>query len=411
MESYQQFLVEFDLRPAYYDDFHCLAGDCHANCCKGWHIPFDRRDYMKLKRQKGSPELNARMEHGLRRLRSDALNEHRYGEFRMNEDGRCPFQSESGLCLLQMEKGAEILPEVCQAFPRVQEPSASGYLERALSPACEAVLALLWDLPEGVDFLSDPLEKPMTGKISSALQGSLVPAFQDIRSQCIDFLQDRRLPLPQRIMLMGLALKNLTDGERDVARWLERAERLSEQAARDGIPLASDNQQALPLYLSNCIRILHKLISAPDDLRNVRGELLNTLDFEVESAGASRGTISIEPYLEARARYEENFRDREYFMENLMVSLFFQMKLPATDTMERLWRSYTAFCNLYGFYRFLAVMSCRKGAAGDRDELFRMIVFGSRGMIHNMQFNESLLDSLYQNDSATLAHMAILLSN
>lgn len=28
-------LVDKDLRPAYYDDFHCLAADCRYSCCKG----------------------------------------------------------------------------------------------------------------------------------------------------------------------------------------------------------------------------------------------------------------------------------------------------------------------------------------------------------------------------------------
>lgn len=55
-------------------------------------------------------------------------------------------------------------------------------------------------------------------------------------------------------------------------------------------------------------------------------------------------------------------------------------------------------------------MSCREGAAGDREELFRLMVFASRALIHNGARQERLRDELFQNDSATLAHMAILLS-
>jgi hypothetical protein len=114
--------------------------------------------------------------------------------------------------------------------------------------------------------------------------------------------------------------------------------------------------------------------------------------------------------LKARKRFEENFRGREYFMENLMVSLFFYLHMPHMSSKEELWKSYVNFCNLYAFFRFMAVMSCQEGMPGDRDELFRHIVFASRSLLHNEPRRGHLRDELFQNGSATLAHMAILLS-
>ena len=55
-------------------------------------------------------------------------------------------------------------------------------------------------------------------------------------------------------------------------------------------------------------------------------------------------------------------------------------------------------------------MSCREGAPGDRDELFRLLVHVSRALLHSRERQVDLQDSLFQNDSATLAHMAVLLS-
>lgn len=399
--------IEYDLRPAYYDDFHCLAGDCRMNCCQDWRVTFDRADYMRMKRVKGSPELNARMAHILHRIRSGPLSEKFFGEFLMDgKDCRCPLQTEEGLCLLQMEKGHEALPLVCKIFPRVQSAYLSGYFERALSPGCEGVLALLWDLPVGVDFRSDPL--PQAGTLQFVQGGGSVlkERFQEIRSQCIDILQDRRMPLPERMMVLGMALKNLVDGERNLERWLAYVRLCSEQAAAEGIPLPADQRQCRAQFLINSVCML-RIFSKEEIAR----ELLSALDSELDGEDGTRGTISVEPYLKARARYEERFAGREYFLENLMVSVFFQMKLPRLDSVDALWRSYIAFCNLYSFYRFLAVMSCRAGAPGDRAELFRMVVFGSRNMLHNDKFNDAVVNSLYQHESATLAHMAILLGS
>jgi len=55
-------------------------------------------------------------------------------------------------------------------------------------------------------------------------------------------------------------------------------------------------------------------------------------------------------------------------------------------------------------------MSCQEGMPGDRDELFRHMVFASRSLLHNEPRRGHLRDELFQNGSATLAHMAILLS-
>lgn len=94
-------LLEYDLRPVYYDKFQCLAGNCRFTCCKGWRITFDRKDFMALKRLTGSAELNARMANALHRIRSNAISPAFYGEFRLpGEGGDCPLHCESGLCLL-----------------------------------------------------------------------------------------------------------------------------------------------------------------------------------------------------------------------------------------------------------------------------------------------------------------------
>ena len=73
--------IEYDLRPAYYDKFCCLGADCCFTCCKGWRIAFNKKDYLSLKRQNGSPELNRNMKQTLCRLKRGLMPEYFYGEF------------------------------------------------------------------------------------------------------------------------------------------------------------------------------------------------------------------------------------------------------------------------------------------------------------------------------------------
>lgn len=399
-----QIPVDWDLRPSYFDDFHCLAEGCRLSCCKGWKITFDKKDYLSLNRQSGTPELNDRIASGVRRIKKSPLADIQYGEFVMDHID-CPLLREDGLCMLQAEKGHGALPFVCRNFPRM-ESYQPGYYERSLTPACEGVLSLLWDLPEGVDFLSDPLPREKQRAVKVGV--GLVAGFQDIRSQCIDFLQDRRFTLPQRILLMGLALTDLTQGETDVARWLAKAQALADLPGITEHLREAEPNQALPMFLSNCIRVLFAM-SGIGDFKDVQEEIMSGLGIRVQQ-GSTLATIPTAPYLAAQERYQERFGDREYFLENLMVSLFFQLKLPTPTSPDALWKSYVSFCNLYSIYRFMAVMSCRKGAAGDRDELFRLLVFVSRNLIHDQASRTTLRDDFFRNDSATLAHMAVLLS-
>lgn len=398
--------IDKDLRPAYYDDFHCIMGACRYNCCDdSWKIKFSKQDYLKVKQAPKSPELEEMTRKGIRRLRGQAQNDS-YAEFLNNGEKRCAFHTPEGLCRLQLECGEKTLPKVCRTFPRVEGYMSSGYLERSLSPACEGVLALLWDLPEGVDFRSDPLPKAQQ-RLFTPDEGNLLPLwFPVVREWCVDLLQDRRFTLPQRIFLMGMGLKELADGEEDIERWLARAAVLPGSVDVSNIPPAGEAE--LTMCLITCIRTLLGVYLGSTDRNAVWRELLEAL--EEEHHGDTNGVaVSIDSYQAAQARYEERFAGQDHFMENLMVTIFFHLSMPQMASREELWKGYVNFCNLYAFYRFVSVMSCREGAAGDRDELFRLIVLASRSLIHNSKRRSQLRDEFFQNDSATLAHMAILL--
>lgn len=401
-------LVQSDLRPAYYDGFRCLAADCRYTCCKGWEVCFDKKDYLRLKQLKCSPELDAALKGCVRRVKKGLLAGTFYGEINLT-GGCCPIQREDRLCALQLEQGHDALPQVCRVFPRAEGYQPSGYLERSLSPACEGVLELLWNLPEGVDFVSDPLPREGWKKTSRENLAGLYSQFQDIRSQCIDFLQDRRYPLPQRILLMGLVLKELADREQDIPNWLLRAQALANAPETARLLSEMDRGDGLPMFLINNIKILCGIGGTTGDFANITDELCAALGCEFREE-TGRAVIPTAPYLAARARYDEQFAGREYFMENLMVTLFFHMRMPELDSGERLWKSYVQFCNLYSFYRFMTAMSCREGVEDAKAELFRLAVCASRSLIHSVTRQDQLRDELFRNDSTTLAHMAILLS-
>lgn len=403
----QTVTLHYELKPAYYDRFRCLMGDCRLSCCKdGWKIAFDKKDYLKLRGLKCSPELKKEIEQGMRRIRKGPMAEEYYAEFD-TDSGVCPMLTEEGLCELQLEQGGDVLPEVCKGFPRKRDYTPAG-LERSLSPACEGMLELLWNLPEGVDFVLTDLPKPVSGKFD----GALMPIFPDIRSLCIDFLQDRDLPLHQRVLLMGIALKDLADHPEEPEQWLKRAAALLADPERAALcaPLFREDDARLAMFLADNIWTLFRSSVKVDAAHHSPYlQAIKTLAVEL---GNPRAPVRLDLYRRCRDRFEERFGENQAFFENLLVSVFFQLCCPDPASPEILWKSYVSFCNLCSFYRFMAVLSCHDETvdpAAARTELFRYLVVASRSMIHNAMRSAKLRDEFFKNDSADLAHMAILL--
>lgn len=394
--------IETALMPAYYKDFHCLMGACRYSCCSNWKIEFDKKDYLAIKRAAKSPALEELTAWGVRRLREKA-HDGKYAEFCMTQSGDCAFHTPEGLCALQLECGEETLPQICRQFPR-QEHVTTMAREWSLSPACEGVLALLWDLPEGIDFVEEPLASQACGtvKVSSAAEAR----FADIRSLCIDVLQCRLLGLPQRMLLLGLLLHRLRgvdwNNEETVDRWLNQSSQLLQD------PSAVSGLQGLPrdqrAFLSHNLRVLVDMSSSLDE--KLVWELLHVSGVH---EGDSAFITNEQRYQQAEAKTEEFLRPLDYFFENLMVTVIFRLAFPGLNSPEALWRSYVNLCNLYGFYRFVSVCGCDQAATQER--LFQVLVFASRQLIHNTQRRNDLREELFQNDSATLAHMAILVGS
>lgn len=403
----QNILVSQELKPAYYDRFHCLMGDCRLSCCKyRWRIAFNKNDYIRLRNLKSSPQLAEQMEKTLRRIHKGNLAGSFYGEFDMST-GVCPLLTEEGLCGLQVEQGGDVLPQVCRVFPRSEKYTAAA-LERSLSPACEGVLALLWDLPEGVDFVLNELPKPVS-RVLHTHAPRLAAAFQEIRSLCIDFLQDQALPLPQRILLMGMALRDLTDRAEEPGAWLERAVALlaDPKRAEACAPLMKTGDMELSMAVSHAYSTLMR-VGYGEDFMKLREEIAQTMGMSTEG----ETTLHPEEYRALQKRLEERLAGHETFFENLMVSVFFLLAMPNVDSPEALWKSYVTLCGLYNVFRFTAAASCHDPATDGeqaRAELFRYLVYVSRALLHNESTQTMVRDILFDNESATLAHMAILL--
>lgn len=391
------------LMPAYYKDFHCLMGDCQDTCCTGWRIEFNKKDYLAIKRAPKSEELEELLGQGMRRLR-EREHDGMYAEFLARGEDHCTLQSPEGLCRLQLECGADTLPEVCKVFPRVAHWSMAAR-ELSLSPACEGVLSLLWDLPEGIDFIEEPLEKKDFRNYAPV--NPVAGRFADIRSFCIDVLQERSLKLSQRMLFLGFVLQRLREADweaEDTAEvWLAQSEALLHD------PALAQQLERLPrnqaMFISNNYRVMTKVALERSSSAGLARELQASIAGMVHKEG-SQITFDRAVYQELEDKLDELLGHSEYFFENIMVTVFFHLVMPNLTDAENLWEGYVNLCNLYSIFRFSAVCGCAREVS--REQLFHVLVGISRSLLHNKTRSNQLRDEFFQHDSATLAHMAIL---
>ena len=120
-------------RPAYFDEFRCIASACPDSCCKEWDVQVDDRAaayYQALPGALGD------------RLRQVMYEEDGTWYFAIEPDGRCPMWRDDGLCRIQAEQGEQALCKTCREFPRLTH-DYGDFVERGLELSCPEAARLI----------------------------------------------------------------------------------------------------------------------------------------------------------------------------------------------------------------------------------------------------------------------------
>ena len=112
-------------KPAYFDDFRCIASACPDSCCKEWDVQVDAH----------SADIYRHLPGAL----GDRLREVLYDEdgetYMAIVEGRCPMWRMDGLCRIQAELGESALCKTCREFPRLTH-DYGDFMERGLELSC-----------------------------------------------------------------------------------------------------------------------------------------------------------------------------------------------------------------------------------------------------------------------------------
>ena len=155
------------LRPWFYEEFRCAAGNCRHNCCIGWEVDVDPESVARWQDIPGPIGERARAA-----LVPDEVSAH----LRLEADGRCALLDADDLCALQKGAGEAALCEICREHPRFH-----AYLglrrEDGVGLCCEEAARLLLQRPLAFVWSEDgaPEEEP-------PIEPALLEFFTEVRA-------------------------------------------------------------------------------------------------------------------------------------------------------------------------------------------------------------------------------------
>lgn len=194
------------LKPFYYDDFKCIAGDCIDNCCREeWEISIDKKTYKKYRKLKG--QWGNKINNNIGRIRSN-ISDLRYGKIKLKDKG-CSLLDEKGLCTIHANLGVGYLCNTCKVYPRKITKLGEIY-ERNLFMSCPEVARYFVRHKENFSFNMGEEELSVLDKdyiIDKSYDEKLYNILWDSRSLAMEIIQFKEIEIWKRIIF----LKILTD--------------------------------------------------------------------------------------------------------------------------------------------------------------------------------------------------------
>ncbi len=162
------------VKPCYYKDFKCIAGECPDSCCQGWEVDADSESLAFYNTLDSSLEIKKRID--------SVLDKDEFGNtiFTLAPKKRCPFLNSENLCDMHIAIGGEHTPYTCRTFPRFIYDFGS-VREIGISFSCPVATDLIYALNSHLTFdVEVNTEPPALNDIDGELYYKLSNSRKDI---------------------------------------------------------------------------------------------------------------------------------------------------------------------------------------------------------------------------------------
>ena len=193
------------LVPDYVPEFACKMGACRRPCCEGWPISMSTEDYFRLLGVPCGPAMRERLDNAVRV--SLHPTPEAYAQIAPTWTGDCPLHLPDGRCAVHAMLGPNALPSVCRLYPRGIRVEDGN--ECSCANSCEAVIETMMRRKAPIRFVQTELDIQPPKAAKREFFFETVGRAQEIRLYFIRIMQEREKTLPQRLMKLGEALRQM----------------------------------------------------------------------------------------------------------------------------------------------------------------------------------------------------------
>lgn len=329
------------LMPDYFPDFHCKMGACRSACCEGWPISFSLTDYFKLLGVECTSDLRRKLDSAMHI--SDHPSPEAYAQISPRYDGQCPMRLADGRCALHAELGDGALAAVCRLYPR--SVRTGEVHECSCANSCEAVVELLFNRQDKIHFISIPMDFDVPEALARKIHFENAGREQEIRLWLISQAQNRKYPLPQRLVLLGDSLAAMSQALTSGAH--QRVEALLSGKETLPVPEAiTADHDHLRFGLQVANRMLEIMDERSDSIRAYGEKALRYF---------GEGESEYQQYVAASNHLAEMIPQWEIWFEHMLVNHMFFVQFPFQDRPVDLMNEFIALCAVYILLRFLCI--------------------------------------------------------
>lgn len=412
-------------QPRYLGHFKCLGGACPDTCCSGWTIDVDKAHFKGLKKAAAADPAIKHLAKSLKRY--DNATPKRYGTIMLLESGAAPCLSAERDCTIQRAVGHEMLPEICQAYPRyIMAIGANTEMHGTMS--CPEVARLCLTDPQAFEMVQTELPIPPGKAVpyNRGFLGNLTTTshpirrnFYAIRDTLLFCVEANALPMYERLLLATAAVGKLAKLPVDTPSSKAASDRSIEYALLETRLAVLQAQTSICTTSepagSNAVMAQLSLLQRMTDERLKMGgggqawlQRL-TMIFGGLHFDASNMELVATRYVTARDNYfSKVLEDNPHLFENLLKNLIYNDCLPSgkDGDIAREWSDVLIAVGLIRAY--LIGLSAHFQHQFSMVHCVEMIQSFYRAIQHNQKFYDNLREKLNELGINSLATYMLL---
>ncbi len=404
---------EYYRQPRYFGDFHCIGNACKDNCCWGWQILWEKEEIDKLGTSENcSPEMKKLIEETF----VPCENENMKGmyQIKFDEQEKCPFLAEDGLCRIQRELGAQYMSKTCMIYPRKYFFTGS-VIYRMCSLSCREIMRHLISDERSMDLINVQPRHSDTIKVVIDSQKELAehPELR-YRGELFEFfyelISDKRHEVETNIILGALAAQSLT--------------KLVDMGDADKIPEALRSLKA-QTHNGAQLKTLENIKPNYHLRFGFIGKVLRELvSFSIIGVlNDPSGTPNIIYYNTASERLNEIFKERPFYLRNIALNLLLDFAVPFNLKDRTIFENYSLFAVTFACIKLNMIALALNGKGGvdvnlynnnfrydGEDKFYGLTSIICRSLCHNQYRQRALLKLIENYKFTSPAYLALLVT-